>query len=787
MNFSPINGLELFGSPSITGPDGAHVAGRAAQRHRLALLALLALSPGMRSSRDRVMAYLWPESDLDHARNLLKVSVYVLRKALGEDAVLSEGDELRLNPDVIGTDVALFEAAIQEADYEKAVALCDGPLLDGFSLAGALEFERWVDGERARLAAARDRALEALAEQAESGLDFRGAVSWWKARAAHDPYDSKVALRLMQALATDGNPAGALQYAAIHERLLRDELGIEPAREIAAFADRLRSEPVVRRSAPSFRLQTLGTLSLSGPRPAAPARAGTDERRLLPLLAVLATAGAGGFDRDRLLLFFWPDASPQRARDALDALLNTIRASLHESVLLGGDTLRLDPSIITSDVADFEHALQAGRLDEAIEQYRGPFLDGFQLGNAPEFEQWVRAERGRLAAEHDAARARLASTSAPPADVTTVAPTRQRTRRALPYAAGIAALLLVVYGAIRITNGVRPAPVGPQQVARPACQNPVAQDYYRQSQDPGHARSDSGTRLKLQYLRLAVEADSTCAAALALLASAHVMNATTDESIPARDRLALAETLARRALALDSSLADAHAALGRVSYASYDFAEAEKEYDHAIRLDPAGRGQVNRAQLIYLYIWQGRNRDALEEALRALREEPASPAAHAEVAHALAVNGRCRDALVQLEAIADVQPPLLRPGPIAAQCHALNGEWRKAIEAMRHARRSRAPLGIGMVGYLFGRAGERDSAIAIRDTLLARYQRTRSNAFSVALVYAGLGDDVLAFDWLEKSIADRSLGYIIMEPLFEDLRRDPRFTRLRERLSLPPP
>jgi hypothetical protein len=92
-----------------------------------------------------------------------------------------------------------------------------------------------------------------------------------------------------------------------------------------------------------------------------------------------------------------------------------------------------------------------------------------------------------------------------------------------------------------------------------------------------------------------------------------------------------------------------------------------------------------------------------------------------------------------------------------------------------------------MLGYLFGRAGERDSAIAIRDTLLARYQRTRSNAFSVALVYAGLGDDGLAFDWLEKSIADRSLGYIIMEPLFEDLRRDPRFTRLRERLSLPPP
>src|SRR5687767_4208240 len=108
--------VRLLGSPALE-RDGSLLTGRATQRHRLALLALLALSPGNRLGRDRLIATLWPESDAERGRNLLKVATYVLRSALGEDVLLSVGDELRLNTDLIEVDVAEFDAALQQSDY----------------------------------------------------------------------------------------------------------------------------------------------------------------------------------------------------------------------------------------------------------------------------------------------------------------------------------------------------------------------------------------------------------------------------------------------------------------------------------------------------------------------------------------------------------------------------------------------------------------------------------------------------------------------------------------------
>jgi DNA-binding SARP family transcriptional activator len=134
MTSSPTFYLRLFGSPSIEadGAGGAPLIGRVAQRHRLGLMALIAMAPGQRLSRDKLIAYLWPESDAERGRNLLKVSSYVLRTTLGEGALLSEGDELRLNADLVRTDAAEFETALARSEYAAAVALYKSPFLDGF-------------------------------------------------------------------------------------------------------------------------------------------------------------------------------------------------------------------------------------------------------------------------------------------------------------------------------------------------------------------------------------------------------------------------------------------------------------------------------------------------------------------------------------------------------------------------------------------------------------------------------------------------------------------------------
>src|SRR5207244_9100893 len=74
--------LRLFGGLSLSNP-GSTIPARANQRRRLALLAILAVSPGKPVSRDRLSALLWPEADAEHARHLLSDSLYVLRSALG--------------------------------------------------------------------------------------------------------------------------------------------------------------------------------------------------------------------------------------------------------------------------------------------------------------------------------------------------------------------------------------------------------------------------------------------------------------------------------------------------------------------------------------------------------------------------------------------------------------------------------------------------------------------------------------------------------------------------------
>lgn len=242
----------MLGGLGLEGPEGA-LRGPPVQRKRLALLALLALAPETRLSREKLAAYLWPESSSDRARHQVSSALYELRKVAGDGAILAVADELRLDPDALDVDVLEFRAAIDRGDFEGAVTLYRGPLLDGFFLSDALAFERWVDQERDRVARAYARALETLGEAAGERGDFGAALGWWKTRAALDPYDSRVALRLMLAFEADGNRAGAIQHAAIHERLLQDGLGVESAPEVRALAERLRGETVApsERVAPS--------------------------------------------------------------------------------------------------------------------------------------------------------------------------------------------------------------------------------------------------------------------------------------------------------------------------------------------------------------------------------------------------------------------------------------------------------------------------------------------------------------------------------------------------------
>ncbi|HET8835069.1 MAG TPA: BTAD domain-containing putative transcriptional regulator, partial [Gemmatimonadales bacterium] len=145
-----------------------------------------------------------------------------------------------------------------------------------------------------------------------------------------------------------------------------------------------------------LRLETLGGLTLTDDgRHLAP------PRRQLAVLGLLAAAGDRGIPREKLIACLWAESSAENARHALEQLVYSLRRQLPGVLEPGTDPLRLNPAVATSDVADFTARVAAGDSAGAVALYRGPFLDGFFLTGAPEFERWVERERARLAGEYE--------------------------------------------------------------------------------------------------------------------------------------------------------------------------------------------------------------------------------------------------------------------------------------------------------------------------------------------------------------------------------------------------
>jgi len=322
-----------------------------------------------------------------------------------------------------------------------------------------------------------------------------------------------------------------------------------------------------------------------------------------------------------------------------------------------------------------------------------------------------------------------------------------------------------------------------RQLRRHQTRNIAAYELYLRGWDPVLARSESGVWKAQDYFQRAIAADSTYAAAYAGLALVYVRRGrtTSDPGMPLPDLFALAEATARKAVALDNSLPEAHYALGRVLEAMLEFPEAEQEIRRAIALDPTR--SIYRRSLSYLTGWSGRPVEELEQARASLDTDPLDPYAIVAFAGGLFANGRNDEALAQLDRVAAIKPPLQAVAFVAAQCYARQGRLSEAIAALRPLAEAGDPMFRGMLGHMLARAGQRDEANRLLADLLARRHRTRVGAFQVAMVYAGLGDFDQAFAWLDKSVDDRSIGGVIMGLTFEDLHRDPRFQRLRRRLG----
>lgn len=232
--------LTTFGGVVLR-QDGVAHEGAASQRRRLALLTLIATAGSGSISRDKLLAYLWPEGDTDNARHALRQSLHGIQRALSTDGLFVGSELLQLDPTVISSDVVEFEQAIEARAPHRAVALYKGPFLDGFFISGANEFDRWAERLRVRYAGDFIAALDSCATEATERGEHAAAVVWWRRLAAELPLSSRYALGAMRALSASGDNTGALHFAQMHEAAVREELGVEPDVAIRELAERLRA------------------------------------------------------------------------------------------------------------------------------------------------------------------------------------------------------------------------------------------------------------------------------------------------------------------------------------------------------------------------------------------------------------------------------------------------------------------------------------------------------------------------------------------------------------------
>ncbi len=240
----PLIRFRTLGAIDLCNTNGDEIGAVLAQPKRLALLAYLAIArPTGFHRRDTLLALLWPELDLSHARDALNQAVRHLRLELGADIVISRGaQDLGIDHTRLWCDAVAFRSALVRNELEPAIALYHGELLTGFFTSGAApEFDQWLGHEREVVADQFAAALEQRADEAPAQGDPALAVRHLRALGSARPHSGRIACRLMEALIVSGDRDSALEVAAQYALRVRQELDVEPDASVTTLAAELRA------------------------------------------------------------------------------------------------------------------------------------------------------------------------------------------------------------------------------------------------------------------------------------------------------------------------------------------------------------------------------------------------------------------------------------------------------------------------------------------------------------------------------------------------------------------
>lgn len=326
----------------------------------------------------------------------------------------------------------------------------------------------------------------------------------------------------------------------------------------------------------------------------------------------------------------------------------------------------------------------------------------------------------------------------------------------------------------RLGQGVRQGSGSPR-----APVDPVVFEHYLQ----GRYFETRGLDKSREYFQQVIDRDPTYAPAHAALARVYVVMGNWG-SLPTNQALARAQDAARRALALDDGLPEAHLAMAE---ATRNPTLAEPEYIRALELDP-NQASAHQAYGVFL---TGRKRfeAALDHLQRAQQLDPLSGIINANLALGYFYLRRYDEAIAQSLRTLEIDPERVTVRIDLGRSYAQSGRYAEAIAEFEKVRASgiepRVAEALTHLTYTHARAGQIEKA---RSSLARLHEQAKTSAVPAiyfVVCYASLGDKDRAFGWLDKAVAEDQYDVYGLEadPEFEGLRNDPRLQGVLRRLA----
>ncbi len=310
--------------------------------------------------------------------------------------------------------------------------------------------------------------------------------------------------------------------------------------------------------------------------------------------------------------------------------------------------------------------------------------------------------------------------------------------------------------------------------------DPDAHELYLKARYHWNKRTEENVKRALSYLQAAISHDPAYAQAYAGLADAYNILGYYN-ALPPQEAYPKGKAAALKALELDAALAEPHATLGVVKRDyEWDWAGAEAEFQRALELNP---GYVEahhwRSTLLSML---GRHPEAIREKKKALSLDPLSLVISTDLARMFYFARDHEQALQQYGVALDMDPNFAGAHLGIAQVYQQQGLFERALVELQIGVRlsNDSTFALAKLGHGYAIAGQRKPALSMLEKLNCLSRQSYVSPYDLSLIHVALQEWEKAWILLEKALEERSLwlGYLNVEPQFDQLRIDPRFTKI---------